>query len=62
MEETFEYELLNIEWTLNYDFDHVPTVKLVKDDSGEQEFKQEARGKEKSTPQKVRCISAPRKT
>lgn len=41
MEETFEYELLNIEWTLNYDFDHVPTVKLVKDDSGEQASEKE---------------------
>lgn len=35
MEETFEYELLNIEWFLNYEYSQGPSVLLVKDGTDE---------------------------
>lgn len=37
MEEMLEYELLNIEWDLNYEFDLEPSYPYVRDESGESE-------------------------
>ena len=41
MEDIFEYELLNIEWELNYDFDEEPSARMVCDGSGEQSSEKE---------------------
>ncbi len=41
MEEVLEYELLNIEWELNYEFDQEPSVNLVKDGTDDQSTEQE---------------------
>lgn len=41
MEEMIEYELLNIEWKLNYEFDKEPSSMLVKDGSDDQPTEQE---------------------
>ena len=41
MEEVLEYELLNIEWDLNYEFDQETPVRMVCDDSGEQSSEKE---------------------
>lgn len=40
MEEVLEYELLNIEWELNYEFDLKPSCMCVRDGSGEPEQKE----------------------
>ena len=57
-----EYELLDIEWELKYEFDQEPSAMLVKDDSDDHPTEQEERGKEKSTSQEVRCNFALGKT
>ncbi len=41
MEEVLEYELLNIEWELNYDFGQEPSVRMVCDGSGDQSSEKE---------------------
>lgn len=41
MEEVLEYELLDIEWELKYEFDQEPSAMLVKDDSGDQPTEQD---------------------
>ncbi len=43
MEEILEYELLNIEWALNYEFDQESSTKMVCDGSGDQSSEKEDR-------------------
>lgn len=45
MEEVLEYELLDIEWELKYDFDLAPSVTLIKDDSDDQYPEQDDQAK-----------------
>lgn len=39
MEDAFEYELLNIEWELNYEFDLESPGRMVRDTTGAAEEK-----------------------
>ena len=41
MEEILEYELLDIEWDFNYEFDQEPSVRMVCDSSGDQSSEKE---------------------
>lgn len=43
MEDILEYELLNIEWTLDYEFDQESSTKMVCDGSGDQSSEKEDR-------------------